>query len=509
MTDPDDIPIAAALEHLTGRCRGQFSWITGDHSAAWLSPDTPFRVTGAGAVVDGAVRVARFHRQGDGFQIEATPASPLWVNRQQVDRADLAHGDVIEFGEDGPLSRIRIYDDRHNPEPTVSTIISDAGSYMRASRKPLLVRLGKSAGTALWRVLFRTTVLFRAMLLLLLAAILVVQFLQWRTDETLTASVDLQTDALARTQDQALTPEDLAALRDDLRGSLEANRARLDTLEAQREAAKAVIAQAQDAVVFLQISYGLRHVATGQMLRREMGFDGRPLTDRDGRPRFTLEGDGPLAEVQVTGTGFLVAESGHLVTNRHVALPWEEDADPDSPLQPELLRFQAWFPGQDSPVPVRTIAASDDADLAILQMQTQPPGVTGLRVAQQVSSPGEAIIVMGYPTGLRSLLAQSGDAFIAALQDSGETGFWDVAARLARAGLIAPLSTRGIIGRVSAPTLVYDAETTSGGSGGPVLDMSGAVVAVNTAIIPEFGGSNLGVPAAHIRALLASLSETQ
>ncbi|MGB1387373.1 MAG: trypsin-like peptidase domain-containing protein [Paracoccaceae bacterium] len=110
---------------------------------------------------------------------------------------------------------------------------------------------------------------------------------------------------------------------------------------------------------------------------------------------------------------------------------------------------------------------------------------------------------------MRSLLAQSGEAFVAALQADGETGFWEVAARLAREGLIAPLSTRGIIGRVSTPTMVYDAETTHGGSGGPVLNMQGEVVAVNTAIIPEFGGSNLGVPAEHVRALLAVAQETQ
>ncbi len=46
------------------------------------------------------------------------------------------------------------------------------------------------------------------------------------------------------------------------------------------------------------------------------------------------------------------------------------------------------------------------------------------------------------------------------------------------------------------------AETTHGGSGGPMLNVDGRVVAVNTAILPEYGGFNLGVPAANIRALL-------
>jgi hypothetical protein len=109
---------------------------------------------------------------------------------------------------------------------------------------------------------------------------------------------------------------------------------------------------------------------------------------------------------------------------------------------------------------------------------------------------------MGYPTGLRSMLAQSGEAFIEELQKTENTGFWSVAARLAEGGYIAPLASRGIVAQATPATIVYDAETTHGGSGGPVLDMNGDVVAVNAAILPEYGGSNLGVPAAKVRALL-------
>ena len=37
-----------------------------------------------------------------------------------------------------------------------------------------------------------------------------------------------------------------------------------------------------------------------------------------------------------------------------------------------------------------------------------------------------------------------------------------------------------------------------------MLDASGVVVAVNTAILPEYDGSNLGIPVAHVRTLLAA-----
>ena len=76
------------------------------------------------------------------------------------------------------------------------------------------------------------------------------------------------------------------------------------------------------------------------------------------------------------------------------------------------------------------------------------------------------------------------------------------AAALSAAGQIGPLATRGIIGQVTESTVVYDAETTSGGSGGPVLSLDGRVVAINSAILRQFDGSNLGVPAGRAGRLL-------
>ena len=73
--------------------------------------------------------------------------------------------------------------------------------------------------------------------------------------------------------------------------------------------------------------------------------------------------------------------------------------------------------------------------------------------------------------------------------------FWQIARQLSEANQIGPLASRGIVGQVTESTIVYDAETTSGGSGGPVLSLDGRVVAINSAILRQFGGSNLGVPA--------------
>jgi S1-C subfamily serine protease len=167
-----------------------------------------------------------------------------------------------------------------------------------------------------------------------------------------------------------------------------------------------------------------------------------------------------------------------------------------------MTKFIAYLPGKPEAVPVALLLASEHADLAILVHEDRSGEIPSLRLADTGPEAGDEVIVMGYPTGLRSMLAQSGEAFIEELQKAENTGFWSVAERLAEEGYIAPLASRGIVGHATPETIVYDAETTYGGSGGPVLDMRGNVVAINTAILPEFGGSNLGVPAAKVRALL-------
>jgi S1-C subfamily serine protease len=98
---------------------------------------------------------------------------------------------------------------------------------------------------------------------------------------------------------------------------------------------------------------------------------------------------------------------------------------------------------------------------------------------------------------MRALLARTDPAFVASLSQDPEVDFWALARKLAEGGHIGPLASRGIVGQVTPAAIVYDAETSQGGSGGPVMVLDGSVIAVNSAILPEFGGSNMGVPAAH------------
>jgi S1-C subfamily serine protease len=41
---------------------------------------------------------------------------------------------------------------------------------------------------------------------------------------------------------------------------------------------------------------------------------------------------------------------------------------------------------------------------------------------------------------------------------------------------------------------VFDAQTTSGGSGGPLFNQQGKVIGVTYAVLKGFGGSNFGIP---------------
>ena len=330
--------------------------------------------------------------------------------------------------------------------------------------------------------------------------------LQQRIDSGVTR-LDSFAQTLARARDETLLPNDLQALREDLGRRLSSDAERLAALEERSSASVRVIAAAMSSVGLLQGSYGFREQSSGRMLRHVVDAAGRLRISPRGEAFLSLEGDGPVAERQVIGTGFAVGNDGLFVTNRHVAMPWENDAAVAAfaghVLEPVMIKFIVYVPGTQSAGPVELLQASEDADVALLRRTDGIEPTPGLTLAEAPPSPGDEVIVMGYPTGLRSLLAQAGDAFIAELQRADDTEFWSVAARLAGAGHIAPLASRGIIGQVTQATIVYDAETTSGGSGGPVLDIRGAVVAVNAAILPEYGGSNLGVPVTQVRALLA------
>ncbi len=510
----------AALVHQTGPSKGTVSWLKVSTLDVCLNPGRLVRVgeTRPGEPREGII--ARLHRAEGSYEIESVEPGMVLVNKNAITTHLLKHGDMIEFGDAGPLSRFQLYQRGKPVQETITDIVSDGFTYMRVSRRPLIERLGRAFGGLAARLTRETTLLFRVGVIVAISVLVVVTYQQNRLNDLLQQRIDEDaarlesvSRALSRARKEALTPNDIKALRRDIGNRISSYADRLKALEHRSEASARVVTNSLPAVVFLQGAYGFRETSSNRMLRHVMSDEGRPMLDPLGQPLLSLDGNGPVAERFFTGTGFVAGKNGLLITNRHVALPWENDAGAETfkgrGLKPEMIKFIFYLPGAPESGEVELFRASENADLAALRFKGKEGPKKFLTLAAAQPAAGNEIIVMGYPTGLRSMLAQSGDAFIAELEKSGDTEFWSVAARLAQKKLIAPLASRGIIGQATQETIVYDAETTHGGSGGPVLDINGEVVAVNAAILPEYGGSNLGVPVSKVRELLKGIDLSQ
>lgn len=331
------------------------------------------------------------------------------------------------------------------------------------------------------------------------------------------ARVEGLADLVADADQGSFSRADFEAARAEFEDVLRQTEARVSTLEVAAGARERVIAEAGRSVIFIQGSYGFVDPASGRPLRYFYGQDDRPLRLPDGRTTVTTGGKGPLVQIFYTGTAFVVSDDGLLVTNRHVAFPWEFEKNAQFTLNAgfaaERRGFVGFLPGVDDPVGLEAVVASDTADLALLRI-LQPDPATSSRPAVPIPPPlviadvvphlGDEVVLMGYPAGVEALLARVDPKFAEGLLARGPVTFWEVGQALAVGGYIEPLHTQGIVGQVTDAMIVYDAGTSSGGSGGPVVALDGTVVAVNTAVLGQFSGSNLGVPARQVRALLVS-----
>jgi S1-C subfamily serine protease len=116
---------------------------------------------------------------------------------------------------------------------------------------------------------------------------------------------------------------------------------------------------------------------------------------------------------------------------------------------------------------------------------------------------GEPVISMGYATGLAGILARTDEGTAQQILARSGGDVSQVLAELARRDLIHPIITQGHIGDILPDKIVFDAQTTSGGSGGPLFNRQGNVIGVTYASLKGFGGSNFGIPIRFSESLLA------
>ena len=453
---------------------------------------------------------ATFERRGHSYEISSMPGARIWINGELLERLVLASGDVLEIGRDGAVLRFRLYDSDTLPYKSLTDVFSDCAECVRAERGALR-KAGVLVTVVPRELATRTTRRFRALTVLALAAIAITTTITARRSTLIEAQLLSQIERFEdisslATQASAVSTEELGEVLAELRTTGE----RVEALEARNSATARVIESAAGATLFIQGSYRFIQPESGRPLRMIAGPDGHPLRNALGHPRGTVNGAGSAFEIFVTGPGVGVSSDGPGRTTRHVVLPWEVDAAAralrESGFGAEWSRMVGFLADGSEAHDLQLRVASDDADLAVVQVLGVEGRVPFIELASEPPSAGDPVIVMGYPLGLKALMARSDADFIDRLRREGIADFFEQAQRIAAAGFMKPLATRGIVGQVTAASVVYDAETTSGGSGGPVLSLDGRVVAVNSAILPEFGGSNLGVPVAKARALIERLT---
>jgi len=284
-----------------------------------------------------------------------------------------------------------------------------------------------------------------------------------------------------------------------LKEQLQDTQSRLSRLENEDRVAETIVHTYGSSICLLHVLVEFHDKDSGELISISPDADGKTQADDAGKVSVEIGGTGPPLQLDVFGTGFLVGD-GRLLTNHHVAEPWwgsdELKQLVDQGASPFVASYTAYFPGTFQGAAAKLDRISSHADLATLKLEAPaPPHAPRLELDDRstASVAGDPVVLIGYPTGIEGILARAGDDTTEKVTENAHQ-ITQVVSRLAAQRLIRPTTTQGHIGDVLKDKIVYDAATTSGGSGGPLFNRDGKVIGVNFAILNNFGGSNLAVP---------------
>ncbi len=472
-------------------------------------------------VADAAPRhVVLFERDGEVVLVDSGSAAGTLVSGRRVqEEAILRAGDVIRLGEDGPELRFERELDRPIAAPALPPVsptmmLRVLGQTRRSLRQALAAVVIAAAALLGWSHLQNRT-LQQEMAGLrdaMRRADVEREGLEQRVEEE-RAHTEGARAALERRREDDLARE--GALRTRiaegdagevaaLKAELGATRDRIATLETERAVGERIIRAYGNGVCLIQGSYGFSDAA-GRPLRYA---DAAEDEESAGAP--AADGKGAPYTVEYYGTGFLVERGGLVLTNRHVAEPWWNDAAAQAfqaqGFQPRFVRLRAFFPHQGEAFAMTAERVSDAADLALMRvaLEGRRIPVLPLETERARAVPGQPVVVVGYPTGLEAILAKAESGVVKAILESHGTDSDRVTDALSLKGLIRPSTTQGHIGDITATDIVFDAPSAQGGSGGPVFNKHGQVIAVEYAVLPKFGGNSFGVPISYALELLRS-----
>jgi S1-C subfamily serine protease len=184
------------------------------------------------------------------------------------------------------------------------------------------------------------------------------------------------------------------------------------------------------------------------------------------RNRMTLD----VAEIpQGTGSGFVWDQDGHIVTNFHVV---------------QMGNAASVTLNDNTTYPATIVGTAPDKDIAVLHIDAPPQKLLPLPLGQSATlKVGQKVLAIGNPFGLDQTLT---------------TG---VVSGLGR-------EIKSVTQRPIYDVIQTDASINPGNSGGPLLDSSGRLVGINTAIYSPSGanaGIGFAVPVDTVNAIVPQL----
>lgn len=152
---------------------------------------------------------------------------------------------------------------------------------------------------------------------------------------------------------------------------------------------------------------------------------------------------GVTDDQQVSGSGFIITRDGYIITNNHVV---------ESVNQINVILSDG------TTIPAEIVSTDVFADLAVLKTEGQMPGVAALGDSD-ILKPGESVIAIGSPLG--------------DFRNSVTVGVISATGRTLDTGS----------GYEMENLIQTDAAINSGNSGGPLVNLAGEVVGINTLVV--------------------------
>lgn len=540
----------AVFVHLSGSLRGDTQKFEKDKILIGCDPKCDIRFHPGTDATTSDLHAEVYFENCEYYLRDLGSARGTFVNDHEIDEIILKEGDILELGEGGP--KVRFYVEMAKGEvcKPFRVVYRDSKRKSRRFRKRG-VRSTVGFFSEFSRGLLRDSTpsvrllsLFSMALIcvsLLLSALMLVQgaFSKRKLEKEIVQlrkqlSSDRQSrEALERDiaeerkrnrmlqrDHEAETSAKLSALQEEetrlraqlqqaqndtsqlaaLKVRLNETTSQINSLQRNQLVGERIIKQFQAGVCFIEGGFRFYDPAGTPLRYLALDSAGEPIKDSQGRTLYTTSGSAPVVQINYTGTGFLVSSAGLILTNHHVAEPWWDEEETKTlenmGYTPRFVHFRAYFPEIATPFVLEVVKVSQKADVALVKTKlgNQKIPVLEIDAQQHPVEPGQPVLLLGYPTGLDALLARLDEKLVESIVSTTGPDSQKISQELSRRGMIRPLATQGHVSDILPGKLVYDAQTTHGGSGGPLFNTRGKVIGVNYAILSDFSGANFGVP---------------